>query len=126
MLPLLPSQYTCITQIAGRFLATHVLDEKIIFLSEYTESDLNVATIAAVSFALTRKIPYVPTIMIIPQMIVTIIQQDDLWYPALSNFHHFLTVTTICGRSLGCSRQDALGIANQFARLHGTVCIPPH
>lgn len=120
----LPTELTCVLRLMNCYAALHVKGDTKIFISERPEQDLKVAQATAKIFAEARGIPYDSKLNVTNQPLITVIKQEEKWYPAELYPDKVSLLISYLGTNLGSSQQNAITLATAIALDRGTDCIP--
>jgi hypothetical protein len=117
-------EYAGVTVLAGHFLALHVKGQVKSFISKYPTNDIKVAAAAAKAFAETHQIRLNWGLLIPDKFFLTIMKENNMWYPAEIHWNRITLVKAMGEHDLGSDKDGAIRLVSAMAMGIKTDLIP--
>lgn len=119
-----PTEFVCVVRLGNHYAAVHSKKTEKEFISNHPEKDISIAQATAKAFAKEQKIPFDGRLKDLDKPIITILKQNEKWFPAELRPDKILLITGLAGINLGDSKKEATNLAQAIALSRGTDCIP--
>lgn len=116
--------FTAVIRLVNCYLATHVNEDEIRFISKHPESDIKVAQATAKLFAETNNILYDDTSFELSQPIITVMKDGEKWYPAELHPDRITLLLSFNSLDTGGGQQETINTANAIALSRNGDCFP--
>ena len=104
----LPREYVAVIRLAKQYVVAHVSEERTVFISQHSGTNLKIAQVAATAFAESKKLFRQVGCMEFAAPIITVIRKEGKWFPA--ELHPDRVVLL-----LGGSQEEATRMAGRIA-----------
>lgn len=118
------SNFVGVLKLGNYYLATHFKDNQPHFVLCQPETDLKVAQANARLFAEMNRISYGVNLYKLKDQVITVIKNDEKWFPAEINADNITLLTKFGQMDLSGTEDEAIGIAHAIALSRKVSCVP--